>query len=623
MSVVSIQAESDLVCLGQGLISPVWGLICHFKPKALDNVKDKTVAAVEGAVQSAKDLLLFDLTHNPIAVTYKFVETTKQGGLNQGLQSIANTGKDYEDVSIGFVKETINQANQLQGLIKTVSSEYWYDISICLIQGGSQLAYQAGLGKAKNFKRAGAIKEITKDDALRMANDCLTAGVQDLARPAIFNISSKPPSCMTKFSLTTIIEPDEQIGATISDIAALLIPIGGEEEAGVKAAQAVDLVIPGSEASTTVMKLPGVIGEAVSTREAEHFADDAEALQVRENMKDEEWAKANCHVCTPPAPSGVVSARNIKGRPWSRLVPRGNVLTSCCRVPEKKIPIVIEGYDESWEPESIQSKPGHDPKGYNYIVEDMLKDPPDYILRDPTQHTGRYGIQNDLNGLSTSVIPWAPDVLATMADPSGALTSSENLFQILRKVFAGPEDDPLYKALEISEREGKLRMVSRSKHWIDKSDPVLAPIQEFAHAAMEQGMNTVAALKKLSPEQMLDYDWETEFFYTAPSEEARTGTDPRGFHHDFGTLQFAASDTPGLVILNAATETASRVKIMPNTFHLMKALDWNIEALQAGSPRGPTFHSVFGPEMAQNGRVSMVMDIYNVNTVNLLREPLD
>lgn len=428
---------------------------------------------------------------------------------------------------------------------------------------------------------------------------------------------------MTKFSLTSIIEPDEQIGATISDIAALLIPIGGEEEAGVKAAEAVDLVIPGSEASTTVMKLPGTIGEAVSTREAEHFADDAEALQVRENMKDEEWAKANCHVCTPPAPSGVVSARNIRGRPWSRLVPRGNVLTSCCRVPEKKIPIVIEGYDESWEPESIQSNPGHDPKGYNYIVEDMLKDPLDYLLRDPTQNTGLHGIHNDLNGLSTSVIPWAPDVLATMADPSGALTSSENLFQMLRKVFTGPEDDPLYKALEISEREGKLRMVSRSKHWIEKSDPVLAPIQEFAHAAMEQGMNTVAALKKLSPEQMLDYDWETEFFYTAPSEEARTGTDPRGFHEDFGTLQFAASDTPGLVILNAVTETASRVKIVPNTFHLMKALDWDIEALQAGSPRGPTFHSVFGPEMAQNGRVSMVMDIYNVNTVDLLRAPLD
>ncbi|KAL8866216.1 MAG: hypothetical protein Q9198_008986, partial [Flavoplaca austrocitrina] len=295
MSVVSIQAESDLVCLGQGLISPVWGLICHFKPKTLENAKDKTVAAVEGAVHSAKDLLLFDLTHNPIAVTYNFIEATKQGGLNQGLQSIANTGKDYGDVSIGFVKETINQANQVQGLIKTVSSEYWYDISICLIQGGSQLAYQAGLGKAKNFKRAGAIKEITKDDVLRMANDCLTGEVQDLARPAIFNITSKPPSCMTKFSLTSIIEPDEQIGATISDIAALLIPIGGEEEAGVKAAQAVDLVIPGSEASTTVMKLPGAIGEAVSTREAEHFADDAEALQVRENMKDEEWAKANCH----------------------------------------------------------------------------------------------------------------------------------------------------------------------------------------------------------------------------------------------------------------------------------------------------------------------------------------
>ncbi|KAL8654542.1 MAG: hypothetical protein Q9226_003396 [Calogaya cf. arnoldii] len=605
LAVVPIQAKSDLVCLGWGITSPVFGLICHFKSEALDYARDKAVATVNEAVQSTKDLLHFDLTHNPVAIAYDFLEPTfHEGDVSQGLQNVANIGRDYQNVTIGFGKQSINQGNQIRGLMKVVNGEIWTDTALCLIQGGTQLAYSAGLGKPKNSKRAGATNQINLDDALQMAERCISNEVQDVTRREIFNIT----------------DPNQQIGATISDIAALLVPLGGEEVAGAKAVEAVDLAIPGSEATTTVMKLPEGIDEALSLNtEAEYFTNEAEARRVRDNMKDEKWAKDNCHLCKPPPSQGAVTARTIRGRPRPRLLPRGNVLTSCCRAENalEKIPIVIEGYDESWEPASIQSKPVHNPEDYNYITEGRLKQPIDYILRDPNDHTGLYGIRNDLNGLSTSVIPWSPDLLATTADESGALTPSENLFKMLRSVFTGPEEDPLYKALEISERDGRLRMNSWSKKWMEKDDAVLAPIKKFAQTAAEQGLATVQKVKKLTAEQMKDYDWEIEFFYTAPSDVARTGTDPRGFHWDFGTLQFAASDTPGLVILNSATETAERVKIYPNTFHLMKALDWNYEAFQAGAPRGPTFHSVFGPEMAKNGRVSMILDIYNEKTARL------
>lgn len=230
-------------------------------------------------------------------------------------------------------------------------------------------------------------------------------------------------------------------------------------------------------------------------------------------------------------------------------------------------------------------------------------------------------LQRDLNGLSTGVVTWSPELVAWSPPleyltpealaSSEALTSSEKLFSMLRKVFKGPPTDPLYSALEISERDGKLRMQTWSARWLSKPDPVLKPLQDFTNLAIQQGKETVAKLKKLDQEQMANIAGEIEIFYTAPSQEALTGVDPRGFHIDHGILQLAASDTPGLVILNSATEEARRVKVVEDTFHLMKAVSWDAEAFIEGHPNGPTWHSVFGPEMAENGRVSMIVNIFH------------
>lgn len=600
--VVTIQAESDLVCLGWGIISPVVGLICHFNSEKTNEVEDATVAAVDEAVQSAKKLVEFDLTHNPVSIAYNFLSAPE----GQRGQSLVNTINDFKDVTIGFTKESVNQGAQLYNLVQVVSQPVWSDVSFCMIKGGAQLAVQSATTKRKRAGRP------TNVDAVKMAQRCLSTKMKQIANPAIFNIT----------------EPNQKVGATISDIATLLVPVGAEEKAGVAATDAVNLAIPGSEETTLVTKL---IGDDLT--KTEPFTNEAEAQGVADSMKDENWAKENCHLCSPPSPQNIITARGDRGRTGSRLIPRGNVLTACCR-PSQTISEVSVDYDEPWEEpaetggEAAQSAV-HDSENYNTITNQDLKPPVDFLARDVSndvealQRTANLqNLQRDLNGYSTAVTSWSrelaawsppPEYLTSEASASTVpLTSSEKLFSTLRKVFTGPPTDPLYSALAISERDGKLRMQTWSKKWLSKTDPVLKPLQDFANLAIQHGKDILAQLQNLTPDQMEDIKGEIEFFYTAPSNEALTGVDPRGFHVDLGILQLAASDTPGLIILNSATEQASRVNVVKDGFQLMKAMSWDADAFIAGTPNGPTWHSVFGPEMAEKGRVSMVMDIFHL-----------
>lgn len=363
----------------------------------------------------------------------------------------------------------------------------------------------------------------------------------------------------------------------------------------------------------------------------EPFTNKAEARGVAESMRDEDWAKENCHLCSPPTPQNIITARDSRARTGSRLISRGNVLTACCR-PSQTISEASLDYDEPWDEPAEEGGTGregpiHDAENYNEITNNDLRPPIDFKPRDINgdmealqRSSNLENLQRDLNGYSTGVATWSHELAAWSPPPeyltSEALTStvplssSEKLFDTLRKVFTGPPTDPLYSALEISERDGKLRMQSWSANWLSKSDPVLKPLQDFANLAIQQGKDTLAQLKKWTPDQIQRIGGEIEFFYTAPSQEALTGVDPRGFHVDLGILQLAASDTPGLVILNSATKQASRIKIVKDGFHLMKAMSWDTDAFIAGTPNGPTWHAVFGPEMAQRGRVSMILDLF-------------
>ena len=50
----------------------------------------------------------------------------------------------------------------------------------------------------------------------------------------------------------------------------------------------------------------------------------------------------------------------------------------------------------------------------------------------------------------------------------------------------------------------------------------------------------------------------------------------------------------------------------------MKSMWWDIDAfLPVKTFKGPTYHSVFGPEMAMNGRMSMVMHVFDKGGIHI------
>ena len=177
LSVTTVHA--DLVCLGWGLISPIVGLICHFKPDAFHAAENATVTAVEEAVDSAKHLVEFDLTHNPVAITYNFVNTASTQGLTQGVQGVTNSIHDFQNVTIGFAKGSANQVVQLYELA------YWGDVSFCLVRRAGQLVSQA---KHKSRKRA---RVPSTDDAMNVARTCISDKLKKLSKPAVFNITGE------------------------------------------------------------------------------------------------------------------------------------------------------------------------------------------------------------------------------------------------------------------------------------------------------------------------------------------------------------------------------------------------------------------------------------------------
>lgn len=618
-AVIAVQA--DLSCLGWGLISPAVGIFCFFEPTYFQAAENKTVTAVEEAVQSAEDLVKFDLTHNPAVVTYNFIEQTNQGGVRQGGQYLKDIGQDYEDVAIGFGKETSNQILTIMELV------YWNDLSLCLISGAASLALHSqkrmvkrvGLHSASAAPKGhgmsmldndttsitsfltnhtGSTAQPQRNEAVAMAHTCLSDKFKQLAKPATFHINGKK---MQNFLQVKIVnqtgesDTNQKIGSTISDLAAFLIPIGAEEKAAVGATEAlegaVDLAIPGSESTTRVVKM-------ISENTGDHFANEAEAKSVAEKMKEKSWVKENCGICgNSPALLGNLIAKRRRRDGYS-LVRRGNVMASCCRLPPVK---ELEGaaateVDASKEPKSV-----YDPARYKHIQEADLVAPPVLQSRNVQLANDVKALSHDLDTISTGLVSWSPELTRTMG--------SDELLSTLRKVFTGKPSNPIAQGLKLYPIDGGYRRTSNSIYWIHSENDALKPLQDWVNAAAKDCVNTVANLKGWTEERAY-LKGKVDFFYTEPGDKALEGYDARGFHFDNGIMQFAVADVPGLIVADTASKTASRVPIAKNAFHLLKARKWSEEALLARSPKGPTWHSVFGPEMAKEGRVSVIVSVW-------------
>lgn len=395
---------------------------------------------------------------------------------------------------------------------------------------------------------------------------------------------------------------NQKIGSTISDLAAFLIPVGAEEKVAAGAGDvlkgtAVDLAIPGSESTTRIVKM---VGENTG----EHFANEKEAQTVADHIKQKSWVQENCGICgNSPAPFINLVSKKIRRGFNNRLGRRGDNMASCCRLPS-----VATGADDQAATikkageEVNEESDTYNPKAYKQIGEADLVQAPKLVARNIRMADDIKALSNDLDTLSTGLLSWTPELTKVM--------SSDELLSLLRKIFTANQEDPLYKAFRITEREPGLRMTSFSNDWIMSKNPILRPLQAWVKAAVTDARDTVASLKNMHEDNKNFFKGTVEFFYTAPSEKAITGTDPRGFHIDDGQMQFGIADVPGLIVANSASRTASRLPLAKNAFHLLKGQDWNFEALVQQKPQGPTWHSVFGPEIAKEGRVSIVMSVY-------------
>lgn len=392
---------------------------------------------------------------------------------------------------------------------------------------------------------------------------------------------------------------NQKVGSTISDLAAFLIPVGEEEKAAAGASDilkgAVDLAIPGSESTARIVKMVG-------KNTGDHFASEAEAQAVAKKMKEKSWVKDNCGICgNSPVPLNNLISKKLRRRDNYSLNRRGNTMASCCRLPlvtESEETPIAEGYDPL---ESNQFYMASKPREFKLIKEAELVSPPILIMRNKQIANDIKLLSHDLNTLSTGLIKWSPEVTNAMG--------SDELLSTLRKVFTQRYENRKgfeYSYIGTVDDGERLRI----KYWENfKSDPELKPIYDWIKAAEGDAIDTIAQLKGLNPEDKSHLGSETEIFYTKPGEKALEGFDVRGWHIDGGIMQFGIADVPGLIVGNSISKKGSRLPVAKDAWHLLKAFSWDQEATLQRLPEGPTWHTVFGPEMAKEGRVSVLITI--------------
>jgi hypothetical protein len=182
LTIVSVKA--DLTCLAWDVFVPIIGLVCHFKPKVYKAADAATVKGVEDAAASIKDLVQFDLTHNPAVVLYDYTSLSFKKGPAASYALIANDVMATYNVTIGVAKETSNQVVQLYELSQ------WNQISFCLMMGAAQLL-TSPTNKRPLHRRAGLP---ATSDVQTMASNCLRNEVTEHMK---FNITGKDwhPAC--------------------------------------------------------------------------------------------------------------------------------------------------------------------------------------------------------------------------------------------------------------------------------------------------------------------------------------------------------------------------------------------------------------------------------------------
>ena len=178
---------ADLHCLTVAWWNPFLGAICHFKPTLFGQAEQQVVEDVEKGVEDVKDLVEFDLKYNPVSIAYRAINATVHGGAGAGATVLGDTGRAYEDLTIGFGEGVVNQGVQIYDILS------WQDVSWCLIKGAGKLVTQ----KRRKMRRDGRSSGLwareaarpSDDDAKAMAAKCLSDKFKKITGPAYFNIT--------------------------------------------------------------------------------------------------------------------------------------------------------------------------------------------------------------------------------------------------------------------------------------------------------------------------------------------------------------------------------------------------------------------------------------------------
>lgn len=202
----------------------------------------------------------------------------------------------------------------------------------------------------------------------------------------------------------------------------------------------------------------------------------------------------------------------------------------------------------------------------------------------------------DLKSTNTAALKWSKD--------ASDIYSSKDLFAQLRRIFVPQtkEDEELKELAYVVEQDYGKRLRISSTEWQNdpQSNPTMEKLRLWTQAVLAQGKETLRVLKGLTADDVDKMNADIDFYWIAKGEGA-TNPDLRGLHYDSGTLQFGAADQPGLIIRK--DDTLFRVPTLSEAWHLIKCSGW------AESREEMTEHTVFGPDIVENGRVSLIVNI--------------
>lgn len=302
-------------------------------------------------------------------------------------------------------------------------------------------------------------------------------------------------------------------------------------------------------------------------------------------LRDPEYEKKSCIPLFPPA--GAISAK----RTVENIHRRTDSLGLGCRPPTSK----PEGIDNSRPLYRDMEGPGRG---------DVLDEPPfELELRDPTTEEGAKEFLQDLHDKSVG------QIIFKAIDMS--------FLKRVREIFEGPKTTAAYKALKIHiSRDGA--PVASSHNFLDSTEDgisflnaVVRPVRSQIHAFASK------LLPHLDPEK---FDVTISLIYYPKARYKPTRVIFKEWHRDKAILAFGTADYSGLNFIKAGMKPfypgfelssgQAAFSLKPQEHILSGWAGEGWEEVEGDDQVKATWHSVWGKDMADHGRLSMLCIVH-------------